>query len=61
MPRYQREMLRYLARHHGTTVDEVLARELEGVACAHSAELAASVPGFDMALAWPEKAGGSVG
>jgi hypothetical protein len=45
----------------GTTVDQVLAREMEGVACTHSAELAASVPGFDMALAWPEKAGGSLG
>lgn len=56
VPRYQREMLRYLARHHGTTVDEVLTRELEDVACAHSEELAAAVPGFDMALAWPENA-----
>jgi hypothetical protein len=26
VPRYQREMLRYLARQNGTTVDEVLTR-----------------------------------
>jgi hypothetical protein len=61
VPRYQREMLRYLARQNGTTVDEVLTRELEDVACAHSEELAAAVPGFDMALAWPEGAAGSAG
>ncbi len=60
-PRYQREMLRYLARQNGTTVDEVLTRELEDVACAHSGELAAAVPGFDMALAWPENAADSAG
>jgi hypothetical protein len=54
VPRYQREMLRYLAERHGTTVDEVLTRELEDVACAHSQELAAAVPGFELALAWPE-------
>lgn len=54
VPRYQREMLRYLARRHGTTVDEVLTRELEDVACAHSEELAATVPGFEIALGWPE-------
>jgi hypothetical protein len=56
VPRYQREMLRYLAQRHGTTVDEVLTRELEDVACAHSAELAAAVPGFEIALGWPESA-----
>jgi hypothetical protein len=54
VPRYQREMLRYLARRDGTSVDRVLARELEDVACAHSEELAAAVPGFADAMAWPE-------
>jgi hypothetical protein len=53
VPRYQREMLHYLARRHGTSVDEVLARELEDVACAYSEELVAAVPGFEAALAWP--------
>jgi hypothetical protein len=54
VPRYQRDMLHYLARRDGTSVDQVLARELEDVACAHSEELAAAVPGFALALAWPE-------
>lgn len=53
VPRYQRDMLRYLARRGRTTVDQVLTRELEDVACAHSAELAAEVPGVATALAWP--------
>jgi len=53
VPRYQRDMLRYLAKRHGTTVDEVLTRELEDVACAHAEELAGAVPGFESALAWP--------
>lgn len=47
-------MLRYLAKRHDTSVDDVLARELQDVACAHADELAAAVPGFDAALAWPE-------
>lgn len=53
VPWYQREMLRYLARRDGTSVDHVLSRELEDVACAHSEELAAAVPGFGAALSWP--------
>lgn len=54
VPRYQRDMLRYLARQDGTSVDAVLTRELEDVACAHAEELAAAVPGFAGAMAWPE-------
>lgn len=52
VPRYQKEMLGYLARRDGTTIDEVLMRELEDVACAHVEELASAVPGFQAALAW---------
>lgn len=60
VPRYQRDMLRYLAERNRTTVDEVLTRELEDVACAHAEELAAAVPGFEMAMVWPEaEAGGA--
>jgi hypothetical protein len=55
VPRYQREMLRYFARKDGTSVDHVLTRELEDVASAHAEELAAALPGFDVALAWPER------
>jgi hypothetical protein len=53
IPRYQREMLRWFAKRDATTVDAVLSRELEDVACAHSEELTAGVPGFGTALAWP--------
>ena len=56
VPRYQRDMLRYLARRDGTSVDEVLTRELEDVAGAHAEELAAAVAGFELALRWPERA-----
>jgi hypothetical protein len=56
VPRYQREMLRYLAQRGGTSVDEVLTRELEDVACAHSEELAVAVPGFEIAFGWSESA-----
>jgi hypothetical protein len=59
VPWYQREMLRYLARRDETTVDAVLARELEDVACAHSEDLAEAVPGFGTALAWPEGGSGT--
>lgn len=53
VPRYQRDMLIALAERHGTTIDEVLTRELEDVACAHAEELAAVVPALSQALAWP--------
>lgn len=56
VPRYQREMLRWLAKQHSTSVDDVPARELEDVACAHADELAGAVPGFEAALAWPDSA-----
>src|SRR5205807_10059615 len=45
IPRYQRDMLSVMAEWEGTSVDDVLARELEGVACTYSDELAAAVPG----------------
>jgi hypothetical protein len=51
IPRYQREMLRWFAKRDETTVDAVLSRELEWVACAHAEELAAAVPGFEAAMA----------
>ncbi len=53
VPRYQREMLQVLARQEGTSVDAVLARELEDVASAHAEELAAAMPELAMAMAWP--------
>src|SRR6266550_2440259 len=47
IPRYQKAMLHYLARQNDTTVDEVLTRELEDVACVHADELRPAIPGFD--------------
>jgi excisionase family DNA binding protein len=54
VPRYQRDVLRKLARRDGTSVDAVLARELEDVASAHAEDLAGVMPGLREALAWPE-------
>jgi hypothetical protein len=53
VPRYQRDMLVALAERHGMTVDQVLARELEDVACAHAEELATVMPMLSEVLAWP--------
>lgn len=52
VPRYQRDVLRELARREGTSVDAVLARELEDVAFAHAEELAYALPELAHALAW---------
>ena len=38
----------------GTTVSEVLTRELEGEASEHAEQLSAVVPGFGAALTWPD-------
>lgn len=48
-----------LARRHGTTVDEVVTRELEDVACAHAEELEGMVPGMRAGLEWPERTTGA--
>jgi hypothetical protein len=53
VPRYQKEMLQWLARRDSTSVDEVLTRELEDVACAYAEELASAIPGFGAAMEWP--------
>jgi hypothetical protein len=53
VPRYQRDVLRELARREKTSVDAVLARELEDVASAHAKELASALPGLANAMAWP--------
>jgi len=53
VPRYQRDVLRELARRDGTSVDAVLRRELEDVASANAEELAAVLPELASALAWP--------
>jgi hypothetical protein len=56
VPRYQRDMLQYFARQEGRSVDDVLTRNLEDMACANAEELRAALPGFGLALAWPSTA-----
>jgi hypothetical protein len=56
VPRYQKEMLQWLARRGQTSVDDVLTRELENVACAYAEELALDVAGFETAMSWPHPA-----
>jgi hypothetical protein len=60
VPRYRRDVLAELARQHATTIDEIVTRELEDVACAH-AELAEAVPTLGAWLSWPERAGDAAG
>jgi hypothetical protein len=50
VPRY-REVLVALAERAGTSVDEIVRRELEDVACALAEELAEAVPSLAIALA----------
>jgi hypothetical protein len=51
VPRYQREVLVALAQREGTSVDEIVRRELEDVASAHAEELAEAVPSLVIGLA----------
>jgi hypothetical protein len=53
VPRYQRDVLRELARRDGTSIDAILTRELEDVASPHADELASALPDLAAALAWP--------
>jgi hypothetical protein len=50
VPRYQREVLVALAEREGTSVDEIVRRELEDVACAHAEELADAEPSLAIRL-----------
>jgi hypothetical protein len=54
VPRYQRDVLRALARREGTSVDAVLTRELEDVACVYRDELVVEMPELADVLSWPE-------
>ena len=56
VPRYQKEMLQWLARRNETSVDDVLTRELEDVVCAYAEEISSDVPSLALAMSWPEAA-----
>ena len=58
VPRYQRDMLVALAQRHGVSVDEIVTRELEDVACAHAEELADAVPSLAIGLGAGTEGGG---
>ncbi|HYM61466.1 MAG TPA: hypothetical protein VEZ11_11315 [Thermoanaerobaculia bacterium] len=49
-PRYQRDMVRYVAERDGTTMSDVVTRELEGMASAGFEEFVGVVPGLEEAL-----------
>jgi hypothetical protein len=51
--RYQAAMLAYFAERERTTVSDLLARTLDGVASAHAEELLREIAGFAEGLAWP--------
>lgn len=53
VPRYQRDVLAALAEQHGTSIDEELRHELEGMACTYAEELRDVVPSLRVALRWP--------
>jgi hypothetical protein len=57
VPRYQREVLVALAERAGTSVDEIVRRELEDVACAHAEELADAVPSLAIGLGMDAETG----
>lgn len=54
VPRYQLAMLEYFAERDRTTVSRVLTNELEGIASANAGELTSTIPGFALALGWPD-------
>jgi hypothetical protein len=51
VPRYQRDMVRYVAERDKTTMSDVVARELEGMASAGFEEFVGVVAGFAEAMA----------
>ena len=54
VPRYHVAMLKLMAERDRTTVNTVLARELDELASENADDLSASIAGFDAALEWPD-------
>jgi hypothetical protein len=55
LPRMHIVALDHLASAEGESVSQLLARELRDLLSAHAEWLAARIPGFAEALAWPER------
>lgn len=53
VPRYQRDVLVALADQEETSVDAIVARELEDVASAHAEQLASVLPSLAASFSWP--------
>lgn len=54
LARYQVEVLDYLAKKEGVTVDAIVARRLDFLLSEHSEELDGVIEDFEVALHWPE-------
>lgn len=50
VPRYQRDMLVAVAHRYATSVDELVTRQLEDLACVHAEELADVIPSLAIGL-----------
>ena len=55
LPRYQADMLEYLATQQQTTVSHLLSQQLDDLACEHLDALSAALPDFAAAFAWPHR------
>ncbi len=54
IPRYQREMLSFLASKYNVTVNSFLAAQFRDLESSHSEELEIVLPTFRAALNWPD-------
>lgn len=53
LPRYQADMLEYLALQRQTTVGHLLSQQLDDLASEHLDELSSAIPDFAEAFVWP--------
>lgn len=55
LPRYQADMLEYLAAQQQTTVSHLLSQQLDDLASEHLDALSAALPEFAAAFTWPHR------
>ena len=53
LPRYQADMIEYLAGQQQTTVGHLLSRQLDDLASEHFEKLSSAIPDFAEAFRWP--------
>lgn len=61
LPRYQADMLEYLATQLQTTVSHLLSQQLDDLASEHLDALSSALPDFVAAFAWPHRGSDSEG